>query len=86
MWAGAARAYGWSDVEQGRPVAQNRKTDGAAQPTRRELFVLAAALTGTVLTGGIAIAGLTRAPRAPSPSATPAPQVQAPIPQVEPGD
>jgi hypothetical protein len=55
-----------------------------AQPTRRELFLLAAALAGTVITGGAAIAGLTRAPQAqPAP---PVPQVQAQVPPVEPGD
>jgi hypothetical protein len=59
--------------------------DAAVQPTRRELFLLAAALAGTVLTGGAAIAGLTRKP----PQAAPAPatpQVNAPVPRVEPGD
>lgn len=39
-------------------------------PTRRQLFALSAALAGTVLTAGIAIAGLTRSPGAP-PASTP---------------
>lgn len=62
-----------------------RPVDGAKQPTRRELFMLAAALAGTVLTGGAAIAGLTR--KAPAPQPAPVvPQVNAQVPRVEPGD
>lgn len=62
-----------------------RPVQEGSQPTRRELFLLAAALTGTVLTGGAAIAGLTRTP-APQPAPPVAPQVNAQVPQVEPGD
>lgn len=59
-------------------------TNLPVRPTRRELFLLAAALAGTVLTGGAAIAGLTRVPTAqPAPVV---PQVQATPPRVEPGD
>ena len=39
-------------------------------PSRRELFALAAALAATVVTGGAAIAGLTRN-AAPAPVSTP---------------
>ena len=39
-------------------------------PSRRQLFALAAALAATVLTAGVAIAGLTRAPDSP-PASTP---------------
>ena len=60
--------------------------DGGVQPTRRELFLLAAALAGTVLTGGAAVAGLTRTPPPAQPAPAPVPQVQAQIPPVEPGD
>ncbi len=62
-----------------------RPIHGAKQPTRRELFLLAAALAGTVLTGGAAVAGLTRTPAA-QPTVPVVPQVQAQVPQVEPGD
>lgn len=56
------------------------------QPTRRELFLLAAALAGTLITGGAAIAGLTRAPSS-QPTAPVVPQVRASsVPRVEPGD
>jgi hypothetical protein len=62
-----------------------RPNEGARQPTRRELFLLAAALAGTVLTGGAAIAGLTRNPPW-QPAAPVVPQVKAQVPRVEPGD
>ena len=39
-------------------------------PSRRELFALSAVLAATVLTAGVAIAGLTRNPSAP-PASTP---------------
>lgn len=60
----------------------------AKEPSRRQLFALAAVLAATALTGGAAIAGLTRAPP-PAPVGTPT--VNQPIPQatparVEPGD
>lgn len=55
------------------PEAKANGHAGAAArpaPTRRQLFALSAALAGTVLTAGIAIAGLTRSPGAP-PASTP---------------
>lgn len=61
-----------------------------AEPNRRQLIALALALTATVLTGGVAIAGLTRTP----PAAPAGPSVQQVQPtttapartqQVEPG-
>lgn len=60
----------------------------ASEPSRRQLFALAAVLAATALTGGAAIAGLTRtAPAAPAVT----PTVNQPIPhasppRVEPGD
>lgn len=50
----------------------NARTDTPSRPapSRRQLFALSAALAGTVLTAGVAIAGLTRAPSAP-PASTP---------------
>ncbi len=61
-----------------------------AEPSRRQLIALALALTATVLTGGVAIAGLTRAP-SPAPAGPSVQQVQpattapARTQQVEPG-
>lgn len=60
-----------------------------AVPSRRELFVLAAVLAATVVTGGAAIAGLTRK-AAPSQVSTPTVsqvvgQAPASPPRVEPG-
>ena len=46
------------------------ETPRASTPSRRQLFALSAALAGTVLTAGAAIAGLTRTPGAP-PASTP---------------
>ena len=52
------------------PRAAERNGGAArAEPSRRELFALAAALAATVLTAAAAVAGLTR---------TPAPAVQSP--------
>lgn len=48
---------------------------GAAEPSRRQLLALALALTGTVLTGGAAVAGLTRTP-SPAPAGPAVGQVQ----------
>ena len=45
------------------------------QPSRRQLVALALVLTATVLTGGVAVAGLTQTP-APAPAAPTAGQVQ----------
>jgi hypothetical protein len=42
-------------------VAQ-RGNPPSAEPSRRQLMALALALTATVLTGGAAVAGLTRTP------------------------
>lgn len=47
----------------------------SAEPSRRQLVALALALTGTVLTGGAAVAGLTRAP-SPAPVTPSVQQVQ----------
>jgi hypothetical protein len=68
----------------------NGATPGSAEPSRRQLIALALALTATVLTGGAAIAGLTRSP-APAPATPSIQQVQptttapATTQQVEPG-
>jgi len=51
-----------------------------AEPSRRQLVALALALTATVLTGGAAVAGLTRAP-APAPAV---PSIQPVQPQTTP--
>jgi hypothetical protein len=69
-------------------VTQDRRP-ASAEPSRRQLMALALALTATVLTGGAAVAGLTRAPSAP-PTGPAAGQVQTTPPattarQVEPG-
>jgi hypothetical protein len=59
-------------------------------PARRELFVLAAVLAATVLTGAAAIAGLTRTAGTPQPSPPTVSQIVGPAPtgppRVEPGD
>jgi hypothetical protein len=57
-------------------VAQ-RGSHPSAEPSRRQLLALALALTGTVLTGGAAIAGLTRTPSA-APAGPAVQQVQPP--------
>ena len=65
--------------------------EGTRAPTRNQILTLAALLTATVLTGFVALSGLSRAPVAPpapvtivqSPQPTPAP---APPVRVEPGD
>jgi hypothetical protein len=63
----------------------------SAEPSRRQLFAVALALTGTVLTGGAAVAGLTRTP-SPAPAGPAVQQVQptttapARTQPVEPGD
>lgn len=46
-----------------------------AQPSRRQLVALALVLAATLLTGGVAIAGLTQTP-SPAPAAPTAGQVQ----------
>ena len=65
---------------------------GTREPTRNQILVLAALLTAIVLTGFVALAGLSRAPVAPptpvttiiqSPQPTPVP---APPVRHEPGD
>ncbi|HEY2789740.1 MAG TPA: hypothetical protein VGI72_09790 [Gaiellales bacterium] len=62
----------------------------SAEPSRRQLLALALALTATVLTGGAAVAGLTRPPT-PAPAGPAVQQVQptttapARTQQVEPG-
>jgi hypothetical protein len=70
-------------------VAQ-RGSPPSAEPSRRQLIALALALTATVLTGGAAIAGLTRtpsvAPAVPSvQQVQPTTTVPARTQQVEPG-
>lgn len=67
-----------------------RGSPSSAEPSRRQLIALALALTATVLTGGAAIAGLTRAPSvAPAVPAVqqvqPTTTVPARTQQVEPG-
>ena len=70
--------------------AANSDRGSAPMPSRRELLVLAAVLTATVVTGAAAIAGLTRkaAPTQPSPPTVS--QIISPPPatprRVEPGD
>lgn len=62
----------------------------SARPSRRELFALAAVLAATVLTAGLAIAGLTRTAEPAQPATPTVAQIigQAPAqpPRVEPGD
>ncbi len=58
-------------------------------PSRRELFALAAAIAGTVITAGAAIAGLTRTAPAGQPSTPTVSQIVGQTstpPRVEPGD
>jgi hypothetical protein len=43
-------------------VPMDRRSPPPAEPSRRQLLLLALALAGTTLTGGAAIAGLTRTP------------------------
>lgn len=69
-------------------VTQDRRP-ASAEPSRRQLVALAIALTATVLTGGAAVAGLTRTPSTP-PAGPTVGQVQTVPPattarQVEPG-
>jgi hypothetical protein len=51
------------------------RRSGPAEPSRTQLLLLAAALAGTMLTGGAAIAGLTRTPSV-APTGPAAGQVQ----------
>jgi hypothetical protein len=53
-----------------------RGTTPSAEPSRRQVLALALALTATVLTGGAAIAGLTRTPSAAPPAGPAVGQVQ----------
>jgi hypothetical protein len=68
-------------------VAQ-RASAPSAEPSRRQLLALAFALAATVLTGGAAVAGLTRTPSA-APAGPAVQQVQptttTPARSVEPG-
>ena len=65
------------------------ETKAGATPGRRELLALAAVLAATVLTGGLAVAGLNRAP---APSQGPTQTVDGVVgqsqsaPRVVPGD
>ena len=53
----------------------NGATTRSAEPSRRQLVALALALAATVLTGGVAIAGLARTP-SPAPAGPAVQQVQ----------
>jgi hypothetical protein len=70
-------------------VSKDRRS-APTEPSRRQLLLLALALAGTMLTGGAAIAGLTRTPSV-APTGPAAGQVQTVPPattapqQVEPG-